>query len=122
MNKATRDRMLSKLRERAEQMEHLSEENVDKVLTFLNELVALDRAAVERLVETRVQCNDAIADHPSVQVGKDADGNPVVGLLGIVNGLMGTQPEGANKPGWGYIAASFDDGGKLAGFVRIDKK
>jgi len=100
----------------------LSEENVDKVVTYLNELVSLDREAIEHLVETRVQCNKDLADHPHVQVSEDEEGNFLVGLLGIVNGLMGVQPEGANKPGWGYVAASFDDkSGKLVGFIRLDK-
>ena len=104
-------------------MEHLSEENVDKVVAYLNELVSIDREAVERLVETRVQCNVAMAGHPTVQVMEDEEGNPVVGVLGVINGLVGTQPDGANKPGWGYIAASFDDkSGRLLKFIRIDKK
>jgi len=55
-------------------------------------------------------------------VSEDEEGNPVVGLLGIVNGLVGIQPDGARKPGRGYIAASFDDkSGKLINFIRIDK-
>lgn len=121
--KTEREKILARLRERSGKMEHLSEENVDKVVAYLNELVSIDREAVERLVETRVQCNVAMAGHPTVQVMEDEEGNPVVGVLGVINGLVGTQPDGANKPGWGYIAASFDDkSGRLLKFIRIDKK
>lgn len=122
MDRFAREKALDRLRERAGKMEHLSEENIDKVVAFLNELVSLDREAVEHLIEKRVQCNKDMADHPCVQVREDEDGNSVVGLLGVINGLVGTQPNGAKKPGWGYIAASFDDkSGKLLNFIRIDK-
>ena len=96
MDRAARNKLLEKLRERSRKMEHLSEEHVDKVVAYLNELVALDKDAIERLIEARVPCNEKMASHPHVQV-QGAEGNAVVGLLGIVNGLMGAQPEGANK-------------------------
>lgn len=96
--------------------------NLDQVVSFLNELVCLDRQAVELLVETRVRCNQAMLSHPTVQVRENDDGHPTVGLLGIVNGMFGTQPDGSAKPGWGHVAAQFDDKtGKLMGFIRVDK-
>lgn len=116
-----RDDLLARLRERAAKME--TGENVDQVVAFLNSLVALDREAMDRLVETRVQCNKDLADHPTVQVMEDDEGNAVVGVLGIINGIIGTQPEWAHKPGYGYIAANFDDkSGKLTNFIRADRK
>jgi hypothetical protein len=96
------------------------EDDVDEVVAYLNELVSLDRDAMEHLIETRVRCNDKIVEHPTVQVMKGEDGNMTVGLLGILNGLVGTQPDESSKPGWGFIAASYDDG-KLVKFVRIDR-
>lgn len=99
----------------------MAEKDVDRFLTFLNELVLLDREAVENLIETRVKCNQQLASHPTVQVMNAAEGAPIVGLLGILNGLVGVQPEGSVNPGWGYIAASFDDNEKLVKFIRIDK-
>jgi hypothetical protein len=87
----------------------------DYIITFLNELVAADPALMHKLVETRVPCNEVIAEHPTVQVVKEGNGY-VVGLLGILNGIVGARPE----DGYGYIAAHFDDDEctKFTGFVR----
>ena len=74
-----------------------------EVIDVLNGALALDREAVEVLVEQRVPCNEALADHPTIQVQGD-DSGAAVGLLGVLNGLFGTDEEG-----WGPIAAVFDD-------------
>jgi len=81
---------------------------LEKTLDLLNSLVALDRDAIEMLVEYRVRCNEALAGHPTVQVGH-AIGEPGnvdkpyrVGLLGILNGLIGVQTSGV-----GFIAALY---------------
>ena len=82
---------------------------VAEVVALLNELVKLDPAAMNALVESRVHCNDAFADHPTVQVSSRKGGNGEdgfeVGLLGILNGIFGTDPKG-----WGPIAACFNEG------------
>ncbi len=120
MDRNDRDELLQKLRNR--RMEHVAEDGVDEVIAYLNELVSVDKEAMERLIETRVRCNDQMAEHPTVQVVKGGDGNTMVGLLGILNGLVGTQSDESNKPGWGFIAASYDDAdGKLVRFIRIDR-
>ena len=75
-----------------------------RVIDFLNELVAIDREAVEKLIETRVPCNQALTDHPTVQVSCLPGQQHVVGMLGILNGLVG-----AKADGWGYIMADFDN-------------
>jgi len=80
------------------------------VFSFLNELVAMDPKAVELLIEHRVPCNEALANHPTVQVR----GNSTVGFLGALNGLFG-----AYGDGWGSIAAVFEDDGRLVGFERV---
>lgn len=86
----------------------------DHIINVLNELVALDREALGKLIETRVPCNQALTDHPTVQVFKSAPEEPaVVGMLGILNGLAGVDSDG-----WGFIAASFDDQGQLVKFTR----
>lgn len=88
----------------------------DYIIKFLNELAEADPALMHKLVETRVPCNEVIAEHPTVQVQKVEDGEYVVGLLGILNGIVGARPE----DGYGYIAANFEDdeGTKFTGFVR----
>jgi hypothetical protein len=80
-------------------------ELAESVIVYMNEIMDKDRKAVHTLVELRVPCNDALADHPTVQV----TGN-VVGLLGILNGLIGIKEDGM-----GYVAARFLDG-HLLGF------
>lgn len=79
-------------------------------VAYLNELVRLDRPAMHALVESRVPCQEALADHPTVQVVSDGE-DAVVGFLGVLNGLFGTDAEG-----WGAIAAVFDEQGDLLRF------
>jgi len=93
---------------------------LDEAIMFLNEVVALDRHAIQRLVGERQQCNQSLADHPSVQVGGVPDGRWEVGILGILNGLFGAfGPEAAEREGWGPIAAVYEDG-LLVRFERTD--
>lgn len=84
-----------------------------EVVTLLNELVALDQDAMTALVENRVVCNEALANHPTVQVVGllgDGDNNCMVGILGILNGIFGTDDEHC-----GALEAVFD-GDRLIGF------
>jgi hypothetical protein len=83
---------------------------VDRIIGLLNEMTQADREAVQLLVETRVPCNDALADHPTVQVHSER-GRHTVGLLGILNGILGADDEG-----WGYVCAVFDDHMQLVNF------
>jgi hypothetical protein len=86
----------------------------DQIINALNEFVALDREAIHKLVETRVPCNQALVDHPTVQTFRNTPGEPpTVGLLGVLNGIAGVDSDG-----WGFIAASFDDQGQLVKFMR----
>lgn len=85
----------------------------DYIITFLNELVEADQPSIEALVEFRAICNEVIGEHPTVQTVRNGDIYQV-GLLGILNGIVGARPE----DGWGYIAAEFDDDGRLTKFVR----
>ena len=62
---------------------------LDEIAEFLNELLALDPQVILALVNIRVSCNKAINDHPHVQVYGLDDGGACVGLIGILNGLIG---------------------------------
>jgi len=96
----------------------LSTLTVDTAIEFLNELLRADPQAVSALIETRVPCNQELADHPTVQVRSyGLNGGYQVGLLGILNGLFGVDEEG-----WGPIAAQYDenDDTTVIGFVRSD--
>ncbi len=95
------------------------EELADLIIKRMNEFCKCDRDAINMLMNTRVHCNDDLADHPTVQV-RDYDGPTSVGLLGILNGIVGTIDEGPKK-GFGLISAAMTPGGvELLHFKRTD--
>lgn len=64
---------------------------------------------MQQLLEARVPCNEAMAHHPTIQVGNSRDTDDperpyTVGLLGILNGLFLPL-----ENGWGPIMAELDD-------------
>ena len=75
---------------------------IDDVIELLNDAFAKDPEAMSLLAQARVVCNDMLADHPTIQVGK-FDEKYKVGLIGILNGIFGT-----NDKGWGVISGDFD--------------
>ena len=81
--------------------------SIDQAIQILNRFVKADPEAMRLLLETRVNCNETLAGDPTCQVA-GWDGITKVGLLGVLNGLFGTIPEGARQ-GWGPIAAIFSD-------------
>lgn len=90
--------------------------SAEEIIERLNSMVAVDPDAMLRLIKQRVPCNEALADHPTCQVDFDEDRGPagvyVVGLLGVLNGILGKDSEG-----WGYLCAVLDeDQTKLTGF------
>lgn len=90
-------------------------EPVRLAIEVLNRVHAADPTVLPALIGYRVPCNVAVADDPTVQVGKidGADEAWEVGLLGVVNGLYGVQGERAV----GYIAAHYDDDHRLTHFA-----
>lgn len=82
----------------------------DYIVAFLNELVKVDPKALQALIESRVECNEIIAKHPSVQVQTTEQGHRL-GVLGLLNGLVGSTDS--------FIAASFDKSGQLIGFTIL---
>lgn len=91
-----------------------------KIINYLNELVALDKPCIAAMVSNRIPCNEKLAEHPSCQVGY-RNGGFSVGLLGIINGMCGTYDDGPRK-GWGAIAANFNTGEStdLIGFELLE--
>jgi len=79
----------------------------EKLVSYMNGLVEMDRPCIGALIANRVPCNRALADHPSCQVMVQHGGFHV-GLLGILNGLCGSFDDGPKK-GWGAIVVEFDD-------------
>lgn len=91
--------------------------DADAVIAFLNELVRLDELMLRDLIANRVTCNEAVQQHPFIQVGQGPDGRPVCGLLGILNGYCGVI-EGGPHDGWGPISMLTGADGTIRSFVR----
>jgi len=70
-----------------------------KVVDFLNSALAIDKAAVGYAMMHRVQCNEAIRNHPTIQSGTQ-HGSSHTSALGILNGICGISENGVS-----YIAA-----------------
>lgn len=83
------------------------------VIALLNDMFVADARATAQLVNYRVRCNEAIENHPSIVVTDDSDGKPCVGLIGVLNGLFGIDPETQQGP----IATVCDDDGDVVGFA-----
>lgn len=92
------------------------------IISTLNEIHAQDPSVLAALIENRVPCNDALSEHPTVQVEyrdpKDPDMGCKVGFLGILNGVLGTIP-GTQI---GYITADFEKDGTLIDFQMSKPK
>lgn len=100
-------------------------DDTDDLIAFLNSLVAIDPYAMAELLCIRVPCNQALADHPTVQVAVGgersgytfiAPGTSRVGVLGVLNGYCGVIDEGPLKNS-GPIGAVYDKG-RLLRFQR----
>lgn len=98
---------------------------IEQLLAFLNEALTADPEAITKLFNTRVACNDTILNHETIQAGHgdpetgrvlDSGGVPVVGILGLLNGLFGI------KRGWGRIAMNQDDSGKITEFLEVPQE
>lgn len=89
----------------------------DELIAFLNGVVDADPDFMQRLVDHRPPCNQALADHPTVQVGSSMEHGTVAGVIGLLNGFIGTIDDGPRK-GWGVVAAVYE-GGKLVRFTRM---
>lgn len=83
-----------------------------QVVDFLNSLLTVDRDAVDALIKNRVPCNTAMREHPTVQVDIDETKQARVGLLGILNGLVGVDTDG-----WGFVTVKYDDDMGIIGFI-----
>lgn len=67
---------------------------IDDTINLLNELLKIDHECIYNLVNARVGCNNLVEDHPTVQVTSFGSNVPVVGIIGILNGLFGVNDKG----------------------------
>lgn len=86
-----------------------------EVIVYLNNLLKIDRLAIEILFNIRVLCNGRLAKHPTVQVGKFSS-RYAVGIVGIINGMFGVD---GNE--WGCIAIDLSKNNKIKKFRLVRK-
>lgn len=98
-------------------------ELADRIITFLNSLLEVDREAVSRIMTGYVRCNRTMAEHPTVQCGQIAPDWWHVGALGILNGLCGSFDADHPNAGWGPVVAVVedDDFKKIIRFCRTEE-
>lgn len=89
-------------------------ELAQRICDLLNELLEIDRPAIAALIANRVPCNEALSNHPTVQVGVQHGGYHV-GMLGILNGLCGIRPSNS----FGLINAIFEQQGDSRKFEDL---
>jgi hypothetical protein len=78
--------------------------SLNDVIKILNEALESDREAITKLFTSRVECNEDLANHPTIQVGDyHGNGKHMVGILGLLNGLFGIRADGR-----GYLCAYFE--------------
>ena len=83
--------------------------DIHNAVQLLKEALAADPIAMDKLIKSRVECNETLANHPTIVVMDDEKtGKPVVGVLGLLNGIFGTEEY--------RIAANLDEDGYLVGF------
>jgi hypothetical protein len=91
---------------------------VRETVDLLNELLGLDHDAIHTLINSRVPCNNNIAEHKTVQVSQyPGDKSPKVGILGILNGLFGVREDGM-----GAICIEIDLSGRILWFKETPEK
>ena len=88
--------------------------SIDKAIMRLNEMLAADPIATNALFCAMVPVNEALANHPTIQVGVYNEIH-FVRLIGVLNGIFG-----CDENGCGPIAIFYDNGRivKFDHFVR----
>ena len=75
----------------------------EQALKTLNEALKADPVAINELFKHRAQCNEELANHPTIQVRDYPDGEPTsIGMLGLINGIFGIAHD------YGFIQAEVD--------------
>lgn len=80
-----------------------NEVTTDGVVGLLNEALALDSDAMNKLIHHREPCNKALAEHPTIQVGAMNGSEISVGIVGLLNGMFGYANDGI-----GAISAEYN--------------
>ena len=81
---------------------------VQEIVDKLNEFMDLDKRAMIALVYERLPCNIDLAAHSELQVMQNQDGSFSMGLLGVLNGILGIHEKGP-ADGFGAIVLTTSD-------------
>lgn len=93
-------------------------EAVENAVAILNEALTQDRRAIQFLLAKYEICNSKIAENDTIQVRESEEtGSIVIGPLGLLNGILGTLPDGS-----GPIGAILNDDGTLVSFFNRGTK
>lgn len=84
-------------------------------VALLNEAVKLDYNAMSALCGRYVDCNAAMAEHATIQVGERGQGF-ILGVVGLLNGILTRH---SNEDG--YIGVRLDAAGALIDFVVVPR-
>lgn len=119
--KVVHEKLMADVREELSMNIRTEQDLADHIINQLNEIARTDPTAMEWLIANRITCNEALANHPTVQVLAPPGEKPKVGMLGIINGIVGAI---SNEPlkGYGYIGIILEDDGSFVKFIRTDKK
>lgn len=63
---------------------------VDQAIEVLNLAIKADPVALQSLCQVRVRANEALQNHPTIQIGKD----DTLSVIGLINGLFGVDSNG----------------------------
>lgn len=89
-----------------------------RIVEYLNGLVALDPEAMGWLVTSRVPCNDAFARKATAVI--DHGDVMQVGIVGILAGLCGGNHSEGPYKGWAPIGVVLDENGRAVRFGMIE--
>lgn len=80
----------------------------------LNDMLQTQGAAeaFEHLIEQRVPVSAAVREHPTLQCIDTQAGPSTLGVLGLLNGLIGVRADST-----GFLAAEYNDAGELTNFI-----
>jgi hypothetical protein len=72
--------------------------NLKRALAILNDALARDAHAMTQLINARISCDERLSKHSTVQTGVYA-GQHKVGVLGLINGVLGYKHGGIGAEG-----------------------
>jgi hypothetical protein len=80
----------------------------------LNEMLLIEDAAYvfAMLIEQRVPVRDPFVQHPTLQCIETSNDFYELGVLGLLNGIIGVRADST-----GYLAADYNDAGELTKFI-----